>query len=224
MVAHAYSAVAAEAEQVLERLAAIGWPAEEGASPAEHRPFVQLYHCTTRRWLADLRPRSDGYLGHLMVRNFHRRYEACVGRVVAGQSDEIAPQWRRYFAVARAAERRLSARRRALLVFHGLLAHTGPDLADAICLTDAEVRAATGAPPDRAVLHDVLLSKRTDAIFLAAAEDYLVREGPTLSVSAARRLRTVWLPAFQSLRRAGWADALRRIEAARGQPVALFPD
>lgn len=211
-----------EAWRVLDRLAALGWPNDETEWPAEHRPFVRLYYLTTRHWLADLDNRPYRHLGYATILNFHRRFETCVAQVVGGQSRVVPPHWRRYFDVSGRTGGMLTERDRWQLVYHGLIAHTRTDLADAICMTDAQVRAATGRPPEARAFMEILLGGHTDALFGDAAMDFLDAEASHgLSGRTqvwASRMRTVWLPAFQALRRAAWRDAARRIEA--GVPQA----
>jgi len=222
----ALSAAHSEAIAIRDVLHARAWPEDgEPHDPRVHQYFLRLYFQTTRHWLRSLEPRSDREIGFMVIRHFFGLYRACVDRVLTGQSEEVVPHWRPYFAVAARAQPRASAWQAWQLLYHGIVAHTREDLADAICLAWRDHEATHGEAPARESFRDIMLARHTDDIFREAAVAFLRAEseaGSTLAAHApvhlAQRLGQAWLPAFQSNRHWAWREAMRRLASPSGNP------
>ena len=120
-----------------ERLAKLASGSSRPQLPLEHRHFARLYHLVTISWLERARQLPEPLFLHLLIIHFYNRYAACVLDTVIGDCEQIAWHWRPYFHITR---RGKEQSRNENGLFWGILAHTGPDLSDAIALASFDYR------------------------------------------------------------------------------------
>ena len=209
-------------------------PASNAPEADKHLPFARVYYQTTRHWLDHLDCRADRQFGLLVIVHFFELYEVYVASVARGERAETAPHWVRYFQMARAMSDPCKPAQIWRLLYLGFRAHTRYDLAEAIHLAYRDWCRMAGTGADLDVFRDLLLGEQTDDLFYGAALDYLRTDHAGLCPQSehqarmielgARWVRPLWLPAFQSWRRAAWDDASVWIRADRkngllGAPV-----
>jgi hypothetical protein len=183
-----------------------------------HRLFAGLYLRTNRHLLDSFDTLPDPAFSYLAMIRFYELYERYVATPVLCNRSASVPQWRPYAALASrlTMTSRISAHLQLLSV--GARAHTRYDLAEAICLGVADYRRLYGCDPDFRAARSDLLGGATDEAFFDATLEYIAMHRAArrgwrrfvLSFYArfARLSRPLWLPIFQSWRRAAWRDAM----------------
>ncbi len=205
------------AQQVLARLdaCASSEAAFEMASK-KHALFSRLYYFTTRQWLNYAQNCVDPELVLLMVEHFFELYEDYVLNTSDRSNSPYAHHWHIHVKLLSHQDHKPAMALRGIALFFGIRAHTRFDLAEAICRSRASYIRRHGKEPDMTLFRSLLFGKEVNRLFRDASLDFIASSSPpnarnTSVIKLAALTSWMWMPLFQSARRAAWREAINSI-------------
>ncbi|MEX3008554.1 DUF5995 family protein [Hoeflea sp. TYP-13] len=198
-----------------------------------HSLFAGLYRCTTQSWLSHLTAHPNPAFAYLVIIRFYDLYRKVTVAISANDTQNLPHYWRRYFNLAKSQTIKTPISHHLVLISLATWAHTRHDLAIAVRQAYEDYKTQFGEKPDLETYKSSVTGGETGAAFCEAALDFIEIHHRAqigwrhivLGFYSAniRILRFVWLPVFQSWRKAAWNDACSWIEAGTSRKTVSVP-
>jgi len=199
----------------------------DGPGRRVHCLFAGLYWYSTRAWLSSLAKRSNPEFAYLVIVRFYALYREALDAGVENDMRDVPRHWKRYFDLAGRQTYAHPISAHLMLISLAARAHARHDLVLAIRRAQEDFQRRFGKIPDLGSYKSTVVGHETDDAFRTAALDYIdlhyrSQRGWRRFVlrfysAGIKFLRFVWLPVFQSWRRAAWDDACLLPDRAIGR-------
>ena len=182
-----------------------------------YRRFAQLYLESTLLWEELFRQSDVPVFGGLLIKRFFSLFEKYVVLPGNNKRPEVVRHWKPFFYANAQPPRPVQPLASLMCLFLAIRAHVRYDLAEAILQAHKDYLRLYGRAPDMNLCRTIVLGPASGDLFWQAMHNFLTQgKRPSVGESAAvtflQLTGRIWLPVFQSWRRAAWSDAMRAIE------------